>query len=140
MEIGSPRNFCLAKWLRLMSWANELGVSQGAVRKALNQMVGETLLARRQSKGTFVAEHTQEDSLFGFFRIREPNGESLVLVTEVLPVARRQASDEEASHLQQENGSAGVELVRLGKLYDQTTILETVILALFNSRCRNNLA
>jgi GntR family transcriptional regulator len=107
--------------------ANELGVSQGTVRKALNQMVSEKLLARRQGKGTFVAEHTQEDSLFRFFRIRKPNGESLIPETQVLSVKRRRASDEEASHLQLENGAAVVEMVRLSKLHDQATILETVI-------------
>ena len=107
--------------------ADELGVSQGTVRKALNQMVAEKLLARRQGKGTFVAEHTQEDSLFRFFRIREPNGESMIPVTEVLSVERRQASDEERSHLQQANGSEVVEMVRLRKLHDHPTILETVI-------------
>ncbi|MFT4629051.1 MAG: GntR family transcriptional regulator [Dinoroseobacter sp.] len=107
--------------------ADELGVSQGTVRKALNQMVAEKLLARRQGKGTFVAAHTQEDSLFRFFRIRQPNGESLIPVTEVLSVDRRQASDEECSHLQQAIGSEVVEMVRLRKLHDQATILETII-------------
>jgi GntR family transcriptional regulator len=90
-------------------------------------MVVEKLLARRQGKGTFVAEHTQEDSLFRFFLIREPNGESLIPVTHVFSVKRRQASDEEALHLQLENGSIVAEIVRLSKLHDQATILETVI-------------
>lgn len=110
-----------------MALAEELGVSQGTVRKALNQMVAEKLLARRQGKGTFVAEHTQEDSLFRFFRIREPNGDSLIPITEVLSVERRLATDQECSHLQQTSGSEVVEMARLRKLHDQATILETII-------------
>jgi GntR family transcriptional regulator len=110
-----------------MALADELGVSQGTVRKALNQMVAEKLLSRRQGKGTFVAEHTQEDSLFRFFRIREPDGDSLIPITEILSVKRRQASEQECSHLQQVSGSEVVEMVRLRKLHDQPTILETII-------------
>lgn len=110
-----------------MALADELGVSQGTVRKALNQMVAEKLLSRRQGKGTFVAEHTQEDSLFRFFRIRVPSGDSLIPITEVLSVERRQASDKECSHLQQKSGSEVVEMVRLRKLHDQATVIETII-------------
>ena len=47
-----------------MLLAKEIGVSQGTVRKALNQMVAEKMLQRQQGKGTFVAEHTQESDLF----------------------------------------------------------------------------
>ena len=39
--------------------ADQLGVSQGTVRKALNQLVAENILVRRQGKGTYVSEHTQ---------------------------------------------------------------------------------
>lgn len=96
METGRPKpsEFLPSK----IALGNELGISQGIVRKALHQMVCETLLARRQAKGTFVAEHTQEDSVFRSFQIREPNGENLIPVTDVFSVARRQASEDEASH------------------------------------------
>ena len=55
-----------------MALAQQLGVSQGTVRKALNQMVTENLLERRQGKGTYVAEHTQESSLFRFSGCASP--------------------------------------------------------------------
>ncbi|HKH95374.1 MAG TPA: GntR family transcriptional regulator, partial [Beijerinckiaceae bacterium] len=35
--------------------ASELGVSQGTVRKALDEMAGENLVVRRQGRGTYVA-------------------------------------------------------------------------------------
>ena len=55
--------------------ADELGVSQGTVRKALDAMTDEKLLVRRQGKGTFVAEHDQERILFQFFKVTPDEGE-----------------------------------------------------------------
>lgn len=58
--------------------AAELGVSQGTVRKALNEMAAENLLDRRQGRGTFVPEHTEERSLFHFFRMEAADGSAVV--------------------------------------------------------------
>ena len=37
------------------------------MRKALDGLVAEKLVERRQGKGTYVVEHTQERALFRFF-------------------------------------------------------------------------
>ena len=110
-----------------MALAEELGVSQGTVRKALNQMVAENLLERQQGKGTYVAEHTQESSLFRFFRLREPNGESLIPETKVLSSSRRAPTQAERAQLNLEGKLQVVELVRLRSLQGQPAILEKVI-------------
>ena len=110
-----------------MALADELGVSQGTVRKALNQMVTEKMLERRQGKGTFVVEHTQESSLFRFFRLREPNGESLIPETKVISSSRREATDEEANKLNLPQNAPIVELVRLRSLHQKPAIIERVI-------------
>ena len=52
----------------------ELGVSQGTVRKVLDGLARESLVVRRQGKGTFVVEHTPDDVLFRFFHIYENDG------------------------------------------------------------------
>lgn len=52
-----------------MDLAREFGVSQGTVRKALNEMTAENLLTRRQGRGTFVAEPEDSRILFQFFRL-----------------------------------------------------------------------
>jgi GntR family transcriptional regulator len=57
--------------------ARELGVSQGTMRKVLDSLTSEKLLERRQGKGTFIAENTQERALFRFFRLSRPGGERL---------------------------------------------------------------
>src|SRR3546814_10554487 len=52
-----------------MQLAQELGVSQGTVRKALDDLAAENLVVRRQGRGTFVAEHDTDRALFHFFHL-----------------------------------------------------------------------
>ena len=54
--------------------AAELGVSQGTVRKALNEMAAQNLLDRHQGRGTYVPEHTEARALFHFFRMEDRDG------------------------------------------------------------------
>jgi GntR family transcriptional regulator len=49
--------------------AEGLGVSIGTLRKAVDELVHEHVLVRRQGKGTFVALHTSERFLFQFFHV-----------------------------------------------------------------------
>ena len=44
--------------------AARFGVSQGTVRKAIDEMAAENLLVRQQGKGTFVATHKDPGSLW----------------------------------------------------------------------------
>jgi GntR family transcriptional regulator len=48
-------------------------VSQGTVRKAIDDLAGAHLLVRRQGKGTFVATHAEERTQFRFLRLA-PDG------------------------------------------------------------------
>jgi len=57
-----------------MELAREVGVSQGTIRKALDAMTTESLLIRRQGRGTFVAEPEESRLLFRFFRISDDHG------------------------------------------------------------------
>jgi GntR family transcriptional regulator len=54
--------------------AEELKVSQGTVRKALNALSEEHIVIRRQGRGTFVPEQTAERTLSHFFHLRNPDG------------------------------------------------------------------
>ena len=109
-----------------MALAEQLGVSQGTVRKALNQMVAEKLLDRRQGKGTFVAEHTQESSLFRFFRHRLPGGESVIPETEVLDVTRTRASSRAQLCLSLSASDEVTAMTRLRSVLGQPTIYEVI--------------
>ena len=108
--------------------AEELGVSQGTVRKALNQMVDEKLLERRQGKGTYVAEHSDEGSLYRFFRLKEPGGPKLLPDTEVLKTRRRAATKKEMELLSLSKEDNKVcELTRLRYVNNKPAMVETVL-------------
>ncbi len=49
--------------------AQRFSVSQGTVRKAIDEMAAENLLIRRQGKGTFVATHDDPRAFFRFLRL-----------------------------------------------------------------------
>lgn len=80
--------------------AVELGVSQGTVRKALDSLAADNLVARRQGKGTYVVEHTQESANFRFFKVTRPDGTHTVPScgrTAILSRAARPAERERLS-------------------------------------------
>jgi len=58
--------------------AQELGVSPGTVRKALDQLAAEQLVTRRQGLGTSVAVSTREDMLYRFFKLIDDAGGRLM--------------------------------------------------------------
>lgn len=49
--------------------ATRFSVSQGTVRKAIDELAAENLLLRRQGKGTFVASHDDPRAFFRFLRL-----------------------------------------------------------------------
>ena len=51
--------------------ANGLQISIGTLRKAVDELVSENVLIRRQGKGTFVATHNNDRYLFQFFHIEK---------------------------------------------------------------------
>jgi GntR family transcriptional regulator len=54
--------------------AGAMGVSIGTLRRAVDELVHENVLVRRQGRGTFVALHGSDSFLFQFFHV-EPRGE-----------------------------------------------------------------
>lgn len=109
--------------------AAELGVSQGTVRKALNVMESEQLLERRQGKGTYVMAHTQESSLFKFFRFSTPDGERVTPQSVLASVRRRKARKEERAKLGLATGETVIELKRARDVRGAPVLWERVVLS-----------
>ena len=107
--------------------ADELGVSQGTVRKALNELEAEKVVERRQGKGTFVAEHTDEASIFRFFRLARVDGTRLTPESEVESIRRRQAKRQEKSILGLEDKEQVIEIHRIRIIDHSPCVAETII-------------
>ena len=58
-----------------MELAARFRVSQGTVRKAIDELSGDNLLVRRQGKGTFVATHSERQVQYRFLRLRPDHGD-----------------------------------------------------------------
>ncbi|MDE1921990.1 MAG: GntR family transcriptional regulator [Gammaproteobacteria bacterium] len=109
------------------SLAKELGVSQGTVRKVLDALTAEKLLERRQGKGTYIAEHTQERALFRFFRISRPGGERLKPERTSEAVRVRAARAAERAKLDLERDARVIEITRTRLINGDPALHEVII-------------
>ncbi|MDZ4125072.1 MAG: GntR family transcriptional regulator, partial [Hydrogenophaga sp.] len=50
-------------------------VSQGTVRKAIDELATDNLLVRRQGKGTYVATHAEQHTQYRFLRLLPDTGD-----------------------------------------------------------------
>ncbi|HRP97007.1 MAG TPA: GntR family transcriptional regulator [Rhodocyclaceae bacterium] len=55
--------------------AARFSVSQGTVRKAVDELAADNLLVRKQGKGTYVASHNDPRALFRFLRLVPVDGD-----------------------------------------------------------------
>jgi GntR family transcriptional regulator len=67
-----------------MELAARYAVSQGTVRKAIDELAAQNLLVRRQGKGTFVATHQEEDWQYRFLRLEPDSGDRFHLKNQFL--------------------------------------------------------
>ena len=93
--------------------AARFGVSQGTVRKAIDEMAAENLLVRRQGKGTFVATHAEAQTQYRFLRLAPDAGGSATLQRRLLDCRRMRAPVEVARLLALKAGEAAVQVRRL---------------------------
>ena len=89
-------------------------VSQGTVRKALDELALENLLVRRQGRGTFVATHAEEGTRYRFLRLTPDAGGLLPrLSRRFLDCRRLRATAEVARALELTAGETVIEIRRL---------------------------
>lgn len=78
--------------------AARFGVSQGTVRKAIDELATENLLVRRQGRGTFVATHAEDTTRYRFLRLAPDDGDAEPLRRRLLECRRlRPPPDVEAA-------------------------------------------
>lgn len=114
--------------------AERFNVSVGTIRKAIDELVAERILLRQQGRGTFVATHTEDRTLFYFFHIVGKDGSRELPVTELLSFRKARASVDEAERLNIERNAAVFRIQNVLKLGGRPVIFDeiTVPAALFN--------
>ena len=88
-------------------------VSQGTVRKAIDELAAENLLVRRQGKGTFVATHAEQQIQYRFLRLMPDDGGTRDMARRLLDCRRTRAPADVARMLECKSGDAVVQLRRL---------------------------
>jgi GntR family transcriptional regulator len=104
--------------------AGRFKVSQGTVRKAIDELAAENLVVRRQGKGTFVATHAEERAHFRFLRLMPDEGVPHHPESRFIAVLRIRATAEVARLLELKSGDAVVYIKRVQSFDGVPTILE----------------
>jgi GntR family transcriptional regulator len=122
--------------------ATRFQVSQGTVRKAVDELAAENLLVRRQGKGTFVATHHEPRAQFRFLRVVPDAGEPAPPQSRFLECRRLRAPADIARQLGLRTGDAVVYLRRLLSFGGDPIVLDEIWLpgALFRGLTAERLA
>jgi len=79
--------------------AGRYGVSVGTLRRAVDELVAERIVQRRQGSGTYVSAHTEDHQLYNFFHIVGQDGSREPPVHELLSFRAAKADREAAQRL-----------------------------------------
>ncbi|MCK9509928.1 MAG: GntR family transcriptional regulator [Pigmentiphaga sp.] len=110
--------------------ASRFQVSQGTVRKAIDELAAENMLVRRQGKGTFVSTHNEARVRYRFLRLApDEGGEPAPASSRVLDCRRLRAPQEVARVLDLRAGESVVQIRRLLAFGDVPTVLDDIWLS-----------
>ncbi len=110
-----------------MDLAARFRVSQGTVRKAIDELAAENLVVRRQGKGTFVATHAEQQVQYRFLRLVPDAGDASEegpAQRTILECRRVRATADVARLLALRSGDAVVQVRRVLSFGGTPTILE----------------
>lgn len=104
--------------------ASQHGVSQGTVRRAIDELSIENLLVRRQGRGTFVASHLSPRSQFRFLRLRRDDQAPLLPISTILDCRRAKAPIDVARQLHLRVGDSVIFVRRLLSVDGKPAVLD----------------
>ena len=109
-----------------MDLAGRYKVSQGTVRKAIDELAAENLVFRRQGKGTFVATHGERQTRFRFLRLAPDSGAPGTVERKLVEFRRSRANADVARMLELKAGDPMVMIKRLLVFGGDPVVLEEV--------------
>jgi GntR family transcriptional regulator len=101
-------------------------VSQGTVRKAIDELATENLVVRRQGKGTFVATHAEQKVQYRFLRLAPDDGEPLRAQRRFIDCRRLRAPSDIARALELKSGDAVVQVRRVLTFAGRPVVLDDI--------------
>lgn len=102
-------------------------VSQGTVRKAVDELAAEHVLQRRQGKGTFVSTHHEARTRYRFLRLAPDGGdENERAESRIIDCKRMRAPTEVAKGLELRAGETVVAIRRLLLLGHVPTVVDDI--------------
>jgi GntR family transcriptional regulator len=101
-------------------------VSQGTVRKAIDELASENLLVRRQGKGTFVATHHSDRVHFRFLRLVPDSGEPHYPQSKILDCKRLRAPAEIGRLLDLKTSDPVIQIERIMFFSKEATVYEEI--------------
>ncbi|CAN5873462.1 GntR family transcriptional regulator [soil metagenome] len=101
-------------------------VSQGTVRKAIDELATENLLVRRQGKGTFVATHAEEKVQFRFLRLMPDDGEAGGGERRFIDCRRQRAPADIARALRLQPGDSAIQVRRVLSFSGAPVVLDDI--------------
>jgi GntR family transcriptional regulator len=108
--------------------ATRFNVSQGTVRKAIDEMAADNILVRKQGKGTYVASHNDPRQMFRFLRLVPEEGNLVHPESVPIDCRRAKAGQEVANALSIEPGSAIIILRRILKFEKKPIVADEIYL------------
>ena len=112
-----------------MDLATRYRVSQGTVRKAIDELATSNLVVRRQGKGTFVATHAEQHVQFRFLKLVPDSGtpgSEGPAQREIIDCRRTRATADVARALALRSGDAVLQARRVLSFAGIPTILEDI--------------
>jgi len=107
--------------------ASRFRVSQGTVRKAIDELAAENIVVRRQGKGTFVASHAEPSYQYRFLRVMPDSGEKLHPQNLFFGLERGKATAEVAHALGLKPGANVLSFKRVMSFAGRPMILDEIV-------------
>ena len=101
-------------------------VSQGTVRKAVDELAADNLLVRRQGKGTFVSTHAEQTVQYRFLRLMPDARTAVAAQRRFIDCRRLRAPGEVARALGLKAGDAVVQVRRVLSFEGVPTVLDDI--------------
>lgn len=108
--------------------ARQFGVSKGTVRRAIDDLVAEKILVRRQGRGTFVATHSSDRVMYHFFHLIGRDGSREAPVAKLLSYRVVKGTDEACDRLEVAKGSRLVNVHNLVSLRGEPIFIDDIFI------------